>query len=113
MIAMIFKFTLAFGFSFIILSFNVNQKPIFYHLSQVTGPLGQDVQESFGRSVKRSITKSKIISKGLFNNASPKYYDDQINSSQSSLHGKIDNEMILEEIKRDEARKLDDLIKKN
>jgi hypothetical protein len=113
MIAIVFKFSLAFTFSFIVLSFNINQKPIFYHISQITGPLGQDVQESFGRSVKRSIKKSKNIGKELFNNATPKYYDDQINSSQSSLNGKIEDEMILEEIKRDEARKLDDLIKKN
>ena len=113
MIAILFKFTVAFGFSFIILSFNISNKPIFYHISQITGPLGQEVQESFGRSVKRSIKKSKHIGKDFFNNADPVYYDDVINSAQSSLNSRKDGEMILEDIKKDEAKKLDDLIKKN
>jgi hypothetical protein len=113
MIAMVFKFTLAFGFSFLILSFNINQKPIFYHITEITGPLGQEVQGSFGRSIERGVNKSKDIGKNLFENSTPRYYDDAIQSSQSSLNESYGNEMILEDIRRDEAKKLDELIKKN
>ena len=113
MLGIIFKFILMFSLSFIILSFDINNKPIFYHITQITGPLGKDVQRSFGKSVKRSIKNSKKLSKELFNNSEPKYYNDIIESSQSSMNKKITKEMILEDIKRDEARKLDELIRNN
>ena len=106
---MFFKFTVAFFISFVVLSFNINQKTIFDHMTEIAGPLGNDVQRSLNKSVNRSISKSKKI----FKNADPKLVNDSIRSSQSSTSsGKID-ELILEDIKRDEARKLDEMIKKN
>lgn len=113
MITMFFKFSIAFVISFVILSFSYDGKPLFYHVTEFTGPIGSEVQSSLGKSVKRSLSKSKKIGKDLFNNADPKYFDDTINSQQSSLNGKKTNELILEDIRRDEAKKLDELIKKN
>jgi hypothetical protein len=113
MITMFFKFSIAFVISFVILSFSYDGQPVFYHVTQFTGPLGSEVQKSLGKSVKRSFSKSKKIGKDLFENADPKYFDDAINSQQSSLNGKKDRELILEDIRKDEAKKLDELIKKN
>ncbi len=111
MISFLFKFSLAFIASFLILSFHIDKKPIFYHVSQFTGPLGTEVQDSIGKSVKRSLNKSKELSTNFFKNADPVYVKDSINSSRSATNN--DNELILEEIKRDEAKKLDELIHKN
>ena len=87
-----------FVISFVILSFQVNQKTLFFHLTEFAGPLGKDVQRSLGKSVKRSLEKSKKIGTGFFENANPKILNDQIKSKQSSLSNK--KEIILEEIKR-------------
>lgn len=113
MISFFFKFTLAFVLSFVILSFKIENKPLFYHVTEFAGPLGTEVQHSLGKSVKRSLHKTKQMGKGFFNNASPKYINDTIKSQQSSLNSKSDNELILEDIRRDEVKKLDQLIKKS
>lgn len=112
MISFVFKFTLAFIVSFVILSFKVDKKAIFYHVSEFTGPLGSEVQSSLGKSMKRSINKSKEIGTNFFKNADPIYDNDSINSSRSATRNN-DSDLILEDIKRDEARKLDELIQKN
>jgi hypothetical protein len=113
MISMFFKFSLAFVFSFVILSFKIDNRSIFYHVSEFTGPLGTEVQNSLGKSVKRSFSKTKKLGKGLFNNADPKYIKDSIKSQQSSLNSKKENELILEDIRKDEVKKLDELIHQN
>ena len=113
MISFLFKFTLAFTVSFFILSFKVDHKPLFLHISEFTGPIGTEVQHSFGKSMKRSLKKTREIGKGFFKNADPKVFNDHINSQQSSLNSKRDKELILEDIRQDEARKLDELINKN
>ncbi len=110
MIAMFFKFSIAFSVSFLILSFRINDKPIFNHVSEFTGPLGSEVQNSLKKSVKKSFGKTKKIGRDLFENATPKYLD-HIGSKQSSVNKK--RELILEDLKRDEVKKLDDLIRKN
>lgn len=111
MIGILFKCGIAFVVSFLILSFQVNQKTIFYHMTEFTGPLGEEVQKSLGKSVKRSFHKSKKLGEGFFKNADPKILGDTIRSSQSSLSNS--KGIILEEIKKDETRKLDELINKN
>jgi hypothetical protein len=112
MFGILFKFSLAFIFSYIILSFQIQNKPIFYHISN-SGPLGVEVQKSLSKSVKRTITQSKEMGKDLFENADPVYLKDSIKSSQSSLFNQQDSELILEEIKKEETKKLDELINKN
>jgi hypothetical protein len=111
MISLIFKFSIAFIFSFVILSFKLNDRPLFYHLTEFTGPLGTDVQKSLGKSVKRSLSKTQELGKNLIRNADPKYIEDAINSQRSSVGKNKTNDMILEDIRRDEVRKLDELIK--
>jgi len=109
MIKMFFKFTIAFTVSFVILSFKVDGQPLFNHVTSFTGPLGTEVQSSLGKSVKKSFDKTK----GFFENADPKYLNDVVKNQQSSLTNSSDNEMILEDIRKDEVRKLDELINNN
>lgn len=117
MISFIFKFSITFIFSFVLLSFKFDNKSLFYHLSEIAGPLGVDVQESLGKSVKRSLSKTEEFGKNLIKNADPKYapqlLEDEINSSRSALGHSREKELILEEIRKDEAKILDELIKKN
>ena len=112
MISLLFKFSIAFIFSFIVLSFKVDNRPIFYHITEFTGPLGTDVQKSFGKSVKRSLSKTQELGKDFIKNADPRYIEDAIKSQRSSLRVNKDSELILEDIRKDEARKLDELINK-
>lgn len=111
MIGFLFKFTLSFIFCFVILSFQISNKPLFYHLSEFTGPIGNEVQQSIKKSVKRTYSKSKKISEDFLNNADPKYTD-AVNSKRSST-GSKSHGMVLEEINQKDVKKLDEIIKKN
>lgn len=113
MFSMIIKFSIAFIASYVILSFQISHKPIFYHLSSLTGPLGGEIQSSLTKSAKRTYDKSKIIGESFFSNSEPKI-NDKINSSRSSKKiQKKNDELILEEIRREEIQKLDELIQQN
>ena len=61
MIGIIFKSSLAFIVSFLLLSFHINNKSVFAHLTEVVGPVGKDVQKSLTKSVKRSMSQSSDI----------------------------------------------------
>lgn len=111
MIMMVLKGSVAFILSFIILSFQVNQKPIFIYMTELLGPLGTEIQQSFSKSVKRGFKKSSKIGKDLFENADPGIID-TISSERSSGAANRAKEMILEEIKKEEKRKLDEMINK-
>jgi len=112
MISFLFKFSLTFVFCFVIMSFQVNNKTIFSHLSEITGPIGSDVQSSLQKSVKRSYKKSKEIGEEFFSNSDPKYID-SINSKRSSTKVKNGHGMVLEQIQQDDMQELDEVIKKN
>lgn len=109
MISMIIKSVIAFTISFVVLSFQVNRKPIFYHLSEIMGPLGTDIQRSIGKSVKRGIKKSGEISKDFIQNSDLEYKD-YIDTKKSGGRLGATSEVILEDIRKDEKRKLDELI---
>lgn len=110
MITLVLKGSVAFLLSFIVLSFQINQKTIFIHMTELLGPLGEDVQRSLTKSVKRGFKKSKNIGSDFFENAEPRYID-KVTSERSSEILKKGKETILEEIKREERQKLDELIK--
>lgn len=112
MIGMFFKFTLSFVICFIILSFNIDRKPLFYHISELTGPLGAEVQDSIRKSVKRSYKKSKKLGEGMFSDTTPSI-EDLIQSKRSASKYKHEEEMVLEELRHDEIKRLDDIIKNN
>lgn len=105
MIKLIFKFTLTFVFCFIVLSFQVSNKPIFNHISDYTGPIGADIQKSISKSFDHTYSKSKK----LFTNSVPTL-EDTVKSKKSALGKKLKD---MEELKKDEIKKLDDLIRNN
>lgn len=112
MFSLFLKSLIAFTISFVILSFHIQNKPIFYHLTELMGPLGTDIQRSIGKSVKRSIKKSSEMSEDFIKSNKPEYQD-YIESRRSSGKLKNSKEIILEDIKKEEKRKLDELINKN
>lgn len=105
MFKLIFKCLFGFIICFIILSFKINEKPLFNHMSELTGPLGEDVQKSLTKSAKHTLDKSKII----FTNAHPKLKD-EVKNKKSSLKKQAKT---LEDLKLEEMRKLDELIRDN
>ena len=117
MISLVFKFSMAFILSYFILSLNFSSRPLFYHLSELTGPVGDDVKSSITKSVKRSFKKSKELGKQLFNSSEPKFFDDAIQSQQSALRkskGKKNAaHLIQEELQNEEKIILDQVIEKN
>lgn len=114
MISLIFKFTIAFSLSYLILSFNIGNKPIFYHLNGFTGPVGENIQNSLGKSVTTSLKKSKELGKQLFESSSPRVID-SIKSKQSSIKKSrySNSHLTQEDIDYEEKVNLDKLIEKN
>jgi hypothetical protein len=118
MISLIFKFSIAFVLSYFILSMNVSNRPLFYHLSKLTGPVGQDLQRSIGKSVDRSLRKTKELGTQFFKSSEPRFFDDKINSKQSSVKKRRslkarNTHLIQEELRRDEKIQLDKVIESN
>ena len=111
MIGIIFKCTIAFVLSFIVLSFQVNHKSVFAHLSEVLGPLGSDVQHSLQKSFKRGVSKSSDLSKEFFDNSEPKFTD-QIKSQRSSMN-LSEEDIILEKLEQEDIKELDKVINDN
>lgn len=115
MIGIIFKCSLAFIFSFIILSMPISEKPLFYHLSDITGPLGGEIKNSFSKSIDRSLKKSKKIGSELF--TSKPNVQDKVKSKQSSILSKRRERIkrsgvTSEELRHVEKKALDNLINK-
>jgi len=108
MFGIFLKFSLSFITSFIILSFNISGKSLFHHISSFTGPLGENIQASIASSFSHSFEKSKKISNEMLSKRTKKVQD-EIKSKRSALK----EEKILEEIKKDEIKKLDEIIKNN
>ena len=105
MIKFVLKFLITFTFCFVVLSFNVSNKPLFYHISEVTGPVGADIQDSISKSFQHTYSKSKK----LFTNSVPQFKD-SVKSKKSGINKKSQK---LEELKKDEIKKLDEIIRKN
>lgn len=116
MISMTVKFGIAFIISFVILSIPFSSKPLFYHLSKVTGPIGGDIKKSISKSVNRSMSKSKELGTQLFSNSEPpKVFDDRIKSKQSSILKKRRKRLqeanhAHEELRHSEVKALDNII---
>ncbi|MBD64018.1 MAG: hypothetical protein CME62_02345 [Halobacteriovoraceae bacterium] len=111
MIGIIFKSSLAFIVSFLLLSFHINNKSVFAHLTEVVGPVGKDVQKSLTKSVKRSMSQSSDIGREFFDNAEPKYMD-HVKSKRSSTNAN-NGEMILEKLEQEDINELDKIINNN
>ena len=112
MISFILKSSIAFMISFIILSFQYNNRSLFSHLTNVFGPIGYEVQHAIGKSFSRSYKKSKELGQSMIKKSSPVFSQkvQKLKSSQSARIKKT-REKAMESLEEDEIRKLDDLIK--
>jgi hypothetical protein len=111
MIGIIFKSTIAFVLSFIVLSIPISNKPLFKHISDFTGPLGGDIKKSFSKSVDNTVKKTKQMSNNLFSGS------DSVKSKQSSILSKRrkrikQNGKTSEELHHSEKTALDNVINK-
>ena len=101
-VAKFFAFIIAF---ILVLSINVNNKPIFTHIYKVISPATESAQKSIHAFFSSSFSKSQKVSKQLFDNSVPAMKD-KISSKLSAPAGKP-----LEKIHTEEREQLDDLIK--
>ena len=85
MVGIIFKCSIAFIVSFLVLSMPISKKPLFYHLSDITGPLGGEIKKSLSKSVGRSLKKTKELGSDLFTNSDPPKVLDKVKSKQSAI----------------------------
>ena len=83
----IIKFLFYFSLSFIILSFPIENKNVFFHLNKVAKPYTQKIFEMVGTKVETGIQKGSIFSKKLFSNTLPA--EDKIKSTLSSMSKKV------------------------
>jgi hypothetical protein len=114
MFGIIFKSSIAFVISFIVLSMPISNRPLFYHLSDLTGPLGGEIKKSFSKSIDRSLEKSKEIGSELFTSSN---VQDRVKSKQSAIlsrrRERIKKSGITsEELRHVEKKALDNLINK-
>lgn len=101
-VAKFFAFILALV---LVLSININNKPIFAHIYKVISPATESAQKSVQGFFSSSFSKTQKVSKQLFDNSVPAVKD-KISSKQSALIGKP-----LEKIEKEEREQLDELIK--
>ena len=115
MISFSLRYGAAFIISFVVLSIPLGNKSIFEHISDVTGPVGDDAKEYVVDGVKKSFSKTKKLGKSFFSNSKPQYVKDQVQNKQSSANKTIKNQNPApqENITVQEARLLNNLIKNN
>lgn len=119
MISTLLKYSLTIGLSYIVLSFKYNDRYLFTHLTNLTGPLGQNIQRSLEDAFDSSWSKTKSYSKKLFTNSAPvvekKYYQTKndimktIRPRVIKKKEKIEQEF-LDDLKKEEMNHLDSII---
>ncbi len=101
----ILKFFILLIITVVVLSINVNDKPLFSHLYKIIAPVTVPVEKSAKGFLSDSFESTQKVSKQLFDNSVPKV-GDKISSKLSAPKGKPQ-----EHIEKHEREKLDDLIK--
>ncbi|MCT4642622.1 MAG: hypothetical protein N4A33_10045 [Bacteriovoracaceae bacterium] len=83
------KFLITFLVSFLILSINIGKTPLFNHLYDVVGPLGNDIKQSVTKSIDRSVKKSSEITKKALSTKKPKPQEKILESEKKKLDSLI------------------------
>ena len=113
--------TLKFGFmfclSFFILSVSINDKTLFDHIYSFTGPIGEELRETFAKSFDRTTSKIKESSTDLFFSTGK-----ELNKKEKNIQA-LKNKILQEKRSRDqhgredispeEAKILSEMIDKN
>lgn len=122
MIGTILKYSLTIGLSYIVLSFKYNDKYIFTYLTELTGPLGQNIQYSLEDAFDNSWSKTKTYGKKLFTNSAPvvekKYYQTR-KEILKTIKPKVEKkkelveQQFLDDLKKEEMSHLDSIIEQD
>lgn len=87
MISFIFKSIIYFSLSFLVLSINIENRPLFQHAYKISAPYTKKVLEVIYISGNEVFSKGKRVIKKMFVNSSPKVPQDTVNSIYSSSIG--------------------------
>tara|TARA_B100001971_G_scaffold213155_1_gene245438 strand:+ start:17993 stop:18364 length:372 start_codon:yes stop_codon:yes gene_type:complete len=119
MIGTVLKYSVTIGLSYIVLSFQYNDKYLFDYLTDLTGPLGKNIQHSLTEAFDSSWNKTKSYSKQLFTNSAPfmeekyqetkKYVKKDIVPKVRAKKAKVE-QAFLDDLKQEEMNHLDKII---
>jgi hypothetical protein len=96
-------------FTYLVFSIRIENKPIFTHLFNKTSTITDSLQVNSQKVAKKVGIETKKYSTLIFTNSTPREIKDQVNSKLSSA--KLKGQNVAEEIKEQEKKELDDLIK--
>jgi len=118
-ISLILKTSMALTLSYIVFSFQISGKYVFDHVTDFTGPLGENIQSSLGMAANNTWDKSKEVGSQLFTNSKPKVeklFNDSKKSITRAVAPKVQKakkqvkEEFLEDLKQEEMSNLDKII---
>lgn len=119
MITTILKYSMTILLSYIVLSFQFNDKYLFDYLTELTGPLGENIQRSLGDAFDKSWDKTKDYGKQLFTNSAP-VIKEKYQSARSEVVKKVTpavkkktkevEQDFLDDLKQEEMNHLDSII---
>jgi hypothetical protein len=66
------KFTLAFSLSYFLMTIPISGKQVFWHLYDITGPIGGKVTKELRTNINQSYEKTKKLGRQFFENSQPR-----------------------------------------
>jgi hypothetical protein len=114
MITMIFKFSLAFILSYLILSVDISGKTIFEYLHSQIAPISRNIHNYVGGELKTSLQKSVDLGRKFFTSSAPPSVDVKpVNIKHRIKKSPTHSHLIQEELRKEDIEALDKIIEKN
>jgi hypothetical protein len=116
-ITMAVKFSISFAISYFLLTIPVGKKQIFWHLYDITGPIGGKITKSVRKNIESSYNKTKNLGKQFFDNAQPRAALQPLNRKHKRIieerRKRQSDRFIREEIHHKDTQALNNLIEKS
>ena len=114
MITLIFKFSLAFILSYLILSVDISGKTIFEYLHSQIAPISRNIHNYVRGEFKTSLQKSVNLGRKIFTSSAPPSVNIYpTNIRQRDKKSPTHRHLIQEEIRKEDVEALDKIIEKN
>jgi hypothetical protein len=111
------KFSIAFSLSYLLLTVPFAGKQLFWHLYDITGPIGGKVKTSLSKNIEKSYEKTKNLGQQFFKNSNPRMIVAPLNEKHKKIlkeRNRYKKDMyIREDIRHDDSQALNNIIKKS
>ena len=81
----LFKFSISFVISFLILAFPINGKPVFYYVFQVAAPMTNGIYDGIKTGANESLKKGKEVGWSFFTNAIPPSNNSELSEIETDV----------------------------